>query len=201
MTEGWDPFSTYLARTYGGKKALGLAVWHSSRACLGALDRYKAVDWERVSRVIFVCKGNICRSAFAGRRFRAYGVGVASAGLEADPGRPADPRAAKVARRFGADLGDHRSAHVADLELAPGDLFVAFEPDHGDRLRQLALLQPGVQVTLLGLWSPVPGTVYLHDPYGLHESYFELCFERIVRGLEGMRTRLSMARAAMETMP
>lgn len=189
----------YLSRTYGGKKALGLAVWHFSRSCLGTLDPYKRIDWQRVSRVIFVCKGNICRSAFAGRRFRTFGIKVASAGLEAAAGKPADPQAVKVARRFGTDLCGHRSTPVAELQLADGDLFVAFEPEHGDRLRQFSAHQPGVQVTLLGLWSPLPGMVYLHDPYGLHEAYFELCFARIERGLEGLRTRLTMVRAALGT--
>jgi len=195
-----DPLSNYLSRTYGGKKALGLAIWHFSRSCLGAFGPYKQIDWQRVSRVIFVCKGNICRSAFAGRQFRAFGIEVASAGLEADSGKPADPRAAKVARRFGADLSGHRSIHVAELELADGDLFVVFEPKHGERLRRFCAGRPGVQVTLLGLWSPFPGMVYVHDPRGLHEVYFELCFERIEGGLEGLRTRFSMARAAMGAM-
>lgn len=201
MDYATDPLSTHLLRTYGGKRALGLAVWHIFRSSLGTFGRYRQIDWHRVSRVIFVCKGNICRSAYAGRRFSAFGMEVASAGLEADTGRPADPRAVAVAARCGIDLSAHRSTHVHQLRLAEGDLLVAFEPDHADRLRQLSGGQPGVQVTLLGLWAPLPAMVYVHDPCGLPEDYFELCFERIDRGLEGLRIRVADAQAAVETSP
>ncbi|HZX33107.1 MAG TPA: hypothetical protein VFF03_17280 [Rhodocyclaceae bacterium] len=191
--------SAYLGRTYGGKRGFALAAWHALRAGLGGLGPYRRVEWGRVGRVIFICKGNICRSAFAGRRFRCPGIEVASAGLEADIHKPADPRAMAVASRFGTDLAPHRSTPLHQIDLKAGDLLVAFEPDHADRLGDLAQALPGVQVTLLGLWAEPPTLAYIHDPYGLPEAYMEACFERIDRGLAGLRQRLSAFRSALET--
>lgn len=191
--------SAYLERTYGGKKGGTLAAWHAFRSGLGALGPFRQIEWAQVSRVVFVCKGNICRSAFAGGRFRYSGVDVVSAGLEADVHKPADPTAIAVASRFGIDLSSHGSIHLQQINLLPGDLLVAFEPDHAERLRQLARIQPGVQVTLLGLWADPPTLAYIHDPYGLSEGYMEVCFERIDRGLDGLRARLSSVRSALET--
>ena len=123
---------------------------------------------------------------------------VTSAGLDADSGKPADPMAIRTARSFGADLAHHHSTHVSQLELGDSDLLVAFEPEQAERLRQLPACGSGVQVTLLGLWCPWPGMAYIQDPYGLAEPYFETCFSRIERGLEGLRLRFSDARAARE---
>jgi protein-tyrosine phosphatase len=198
MHNPWNPLSSYLLLTYGGKRAFALLLWHVVRASFGAFGGYRRIDWPRVSRVVFVCKGNICRSAFAAQRFRNCGIEAISGGLDADSGKPADPRAAKVARRFGIDLSRHRSTHISELELGDGDLLAAFEPEQADRLRRLPACSSGAQVTLVGLWAPLPGMAYLHDPYGLPEPYFELCFDRIERGLEGMRIRCADARAVRE---
>lgn len=191
--------SAYLARTYGGKRGFALAAWYALRDGLGGLAHYRRVEWGRIGRVIFVCKGNICRSAFAGRRFRCPGIEVASAGLEADINKPADPRASAVASRFGTDLAPHRSTPLHQIDLRAGDLLVGFEPDHAERLSDLARHQPGVQVTLLGLWAIPPTLAYIHDPYGLSEAHMEACFERIDRGLAGLRQRLCAPRSALET--
>jgi protein-tyrosine phosphatase len=191
--------SAYLAHSYGGKRGFALAAWHALRAALGCLASYRRVEWMLVSRVIFVCKGNICRSAFAGRRFRCPGIEVISAGLEADIHKPADPRAAAAASRFGTDLAPHRSTPLHQVDLRAGDLLVAFEPDHAERLSDLAQGQTGVQVTLLGFWAIPPTLAYIHDPYGLSEAYVEACFERIDRGLAGLRQRLCAHRSALET--
>lgn len=196
-----NPITDYLLQRYGGKKAFAAFVWHSLGGYAGAFRHYKRIHWYRVSRVIFVCKGNVCRSAFAGSRFSFNGISVTSAGLEAETGKPADVRAAKVARRFGSDLGQHRSTHISELALTDGDLLVAFEPDHAEQLRQLAHPRSGVQTTLVGLWSVAIPIPYVHDPYGLPEVYFEDCFRRIDEGLAGLRLRFSEVRPSLRKMP
>lgn len=181
----------HLSRSFGGKKAFIATGFHGVRYYCGAFHDYIHVDWRRVSRMIFVCKGNICRSPFAEYRLRALGASAISAGLDAECGKPANECAANVAKGLGVDLAPHLSTNVSELELFDGDLIVAFEPKHADILRKLFAHQPAVQVTLLGLWSPTPWMVYLHDPYGLSEAYFNTCFERIERSMLGLWERWS----------
>jgi protein-tyrosine phosphatase len=185
-----EALRNYLASGYGGKRAFLAAMWHAGRASVGAFGGYRQIHWNEVSRVVFVCKGNICRSAYAERRFRAWGAKAVSAGLQADPGKPAAPAAQQAALRRGVDLAAHRSRVISELPIAAGDLLVAFEPRHAKALNALARDRAGVQVTLLALWSSNPRLVYLHDPYGLSETYFERCFERIDRGLRGILMRV-----------
>jgi protein-tyrosine phosphatase len=191
----------YVADRYGGKRALVEYVLYSAIAAVGGYKRFKQVSWHRVRRVVFVCKGNICRSAFADYRFEAMGGESASAGLEADTGKPADSVAQRVALTRGIDLSVHRSTHISEFVPNKDDLFVAFEPKHAEALRNMFFARPSIQVTLLGIWSPAPWRVYLHDPYGLSEAYFETCFERIERGIEGLLHCLSSSRKNPGNMP
>ena len=184
--ESWN----HLSGNYGGKRAFLAAVWYASRASLGAYRRFRQVHWSKVSRVVFVCKGNICRSPYAEHRFRAWGANSASAGLQASPGNPAAPAAQQAALRRGVDLAAHRSTAISESVIAAGDLLVAFEPAHAKALRVLASGRVDVQVTLLPLWSSSPRLVYLHDPYGLPGKYFDRCFERIDSGLGGILARV-----------
>src|SRR5262245_43679495 len=62
--------------------------------------------------ILFVCTGNIIRSVFAAELLRSRSgrtdVQIRSAGLNATDG-PAHPMAVHCARRFGVDLGSHRT--------------------------------------------------------------------------------------------
>lgn len=185
-----ETLRNYLAWGYGGKRAFLTAMWQAGRASVGAFRRYRQIHWPEVSRVVFVCKGNICRSPYAEHRSRAWGANAVSAGLLADPGKPAAPAAQQAALRRGVDLAAHRSRVTSELVISAGDLLVAFEPGHAEALSVLACNRAGVQVTLLGLWSSTPRLVYLHDPYGFSQAYFEKCFERIDRGLRGILVRV-----------
>jgi len=53
---------------------------------------------------------------------------VDSAGVDADTGAPANPKARKAMKECGIDLGGHRSKDVEDLDLGTFDLIVAMEP-------------------------------------------------------------------------
>ena len=180
----------WLADGYGGKRAFLKYLAARAETALGRHASLPGNVLSRAERVVFVCKGNICRSPFAEHLARAWGIRAGSAGLDADAGRPADPRALEAARRHGIDLGAHRSRALRQLELGPADVVVAFEPDHAVRLRSV-LPAPG-RVTLLGLYASVP-CAYLHDPYGLSEQYFASCFRRIEDALRGLQARLPMA--------
>jgi len=73
------------------------------------------IPGERVSRMLFLCTGNSCRSQMAEGwtralkrdRFEAFSAGT-------EP-RPVDPRAVKVMREVGIDISGHRSKSVDEF--------------------------------------------------------------------------------------
>ncbi|WP_157216969.1 arsenate reductase/protein-tyrosine-phosphatase family protein [Flavisphingomonas formosensis] len=144
-------------------------------------------DPAAIRRLIFVCHGNICRSAFAEVAARAIGLDVASFGLSTYADGPAHPPAIAAAGQLGYDLTAHRTTRAEDFALRPGDLLLAME------IRQLTRIaaDPRLSVaprSLLGLWT-APPMPHLHDPFGLDDAYMLTCLKRI----EGAVQRLKRA--------
>ena len=83
--------------------------------------------------VLFVCKGNICRSPLAEAYFRSLvekdgrQITVRSAGLETTPGKPADAKAKAVALEHRLSLDEHATTQVHMELLDQSDLIVVME--------------------------------------------------------------------------
>ncbi len=183
------PFS-HLADAFGGRRGwLQHRGWQMA-ARLGLLRSWRRIDWPRVCRLVFVCQGNICRSAYAERRAATCGLPAISAGLNVRA-QDAPPSAVQAAADRGLDLAHHRPRPLADWRLAAGDLLVAMEPQQAFELRD-ALGPLDSQITILGLWTK-PMRPYLQDPYGLSDAYFRRCFEVIDDGVAALAARLDDA--------
>ena len=156
---------------------------------VGGLRRFQQVEWNRVSRLVFACRGNICRSPYAQARAAALGVPAASFGISAEEGSPVDASAVRVARQRGLDLTAHRAVPASTFSFQAGDLILCMEPEHGATLAAQRI--GGAQTTLLGLWHADGITSpYIHDPYGLDDAYFNTCFDLIDRAVGEVALRL-----------
>lgn len=147
-------------------------------------------DLSLARRLVFVCHGNICRSAYADVLARETGLRTASFGLSTTSGKTAHPPVQAAARELGVDLSRHRTTAIADFVPEPGDLLLAME------VRQLAKLRRdpamlGLQMDLLGRFAGVP---HLHDPYLLNEDYLRICLQRIDRAVKRLVTAAPNAR-------
>jgi protein-tyrosine-phosphatase/predicted ATP-grasp superfamily ATP-dependent carboligase len=87
-----------------------------------------------VESVLFVCHGNIMRSAaaagFLRDELRAAGIAnvrVASAGTHAHDGRPADARAQDAARQLGLSLREHAATRLTTKLVAEHDVIFAMD--------------------------------------------------------------------------
>jgi protein-tyrosine phosphatase len=138
-----------------------------------------------IKRLVFVCQGNICRSAFAHAIARQEALHAVSFGLSTSKGRPAHPPAIIAAERMGISLSDHRTLGIEDYHPLPGDLVLAME------VRQLHTLARNKRLkdiprTLLGLYLR-PAVPHLHDPYALNEAYMASCLQRIERAVVNLK--------------
>jgi protein-tyrosine phosphatase len=129
-------------------------------------------------RLVFVCLGNICRSAFAERLANDLGLSAVSLGLSTTTGAASPPDAIESARRQGIDLTDHRAVDWSDFTVLPGDVFLAMEIRQAHELRRRLNGRTDVTVSLLGLWC-FPVMPHIHDPFSLNADYFDTCFMRI----------------------
>lgn len=174
--------------TVRGLVRLGLSY---GEVALGAAGISRP-DPSSVRRLVFVCHGNICRSAFADAAARAAGLRVASFGLSTDAGKPAHPPAIKVAAAFGVDLGHHRTTRAGDFVREPGDYILAMETR---QLRQIAsdATLADVPRGLLGLYAG-PIVPHLHDPYELDPAYMAVCLKRIESAVSNLAAAFPRAR-------
>lgn len=170
-----------LAARFGtGRGLLRLLLSYGQVTLLG-----RAVpDPASVKRLVFVCQGNICRSAYAEATARARGLGAASFGLSTESGKLAHPPAIATAAVLGHDLSGHRTTRREDFKPQPGDLYLVME------VRQLARLAVDPQLAaaprdLLGLWTR-PKVPHLHDPYGLDPAYMLTCLNRIEAAVDAL---------------
>lgn len=166
--------------TLRGLVRLGL----SYAEVLSGQDGSLAVDSSTVRRLVFVCHGNICRSAMADVVARNLSLNVASVGLSTDNGKPAHGPAIEAATALGFDMSQHRATRVQDFVPQDGDVLLAMETRH---LRKLAVM-PHVANTprqLLGLHlsPPMP---HLHDPYELDPAYMPVCLTRVIKAVEAL---------------
>ena len=176
---------------FGGRRPTLLHYGSVAWDRVGGFWMYRKINWARVNRLVFVCKGNICRSPYAEMRAKGCGIEVVSMGLAAKSGTLANLDAIKNAAVRGIDLELHRAKQQKDICIETGDLLVGMEPWHASVLQRMAK-KAGAQTTLLGLWTNSPRP-YIHDPYGHAEAYFQTCFSVIDEAVESLIKRMRSA--------
>ena len=172
---------------YGGKRGIIEHVWARALYALGAYGNVSDIEWPNVKRLVFVCKGNICRSPYASFRARSLGVSAVSYGLGAAEGAPADPIAQKNALLRGVDLSAHRSEGMDSTRLADGDWVMVFEPAQLAEVRRR--FDDQTPAALLGIWSR-PSRPHIQDPYGRSDRYFQQCFSVIDENIAELTGRM-----------
>jgi protein-tyrosine phosphatase len=151
-------------------------------------------DPTEVRRLVFICHGNICRSAFADVAARCAGLRVASFGLSTDAGRGAHPPAVAAAAELGFDLSAHRTTRAGDFVAEPGDYLLAMETRQLRRMSRDERLA-GLPRGLLGLYA-APIVPHLHDPYELDPAYMPVCLKRIEKAVANLATTYPCAKAS-----
>lgn len=178
----------WISDHYRSRRGLLNTYRHKLLFMLGKYTSYQQVDWSAVHRLVFVCKGNICRSAFAEAVARSSGVESISCGIDTVNGAPANKSAVNAAKDIDIDLSQHRTTPIQDVIFERGDLIIAMEPD------QLGYLQQyhgkNNTLTLLGLWGR-PKNPYIQDPYGGSSAYFKYCFNYIELSVYEITSKIS----------
>lgn len=181
--------SEKIKNQYGSKRGLlRYARFELLRLC-GIYRSLTQIDFTKVKRLVFVCHGNICRSALAEAVARKHNLVAMSFGLDTRGGALADPRAVAWAKDNGYDLDQHITTRVDQYVPQEGDLLVGMEPKHVQQLKEVFAEKP-VQITLAGLWLPKP-FAYLHDPYSTNHSYFCMCEVNVASAVKNICNQLS----------
>jgi protein-tyrosine-phosphatase/predicted ATP-grasp superfamily ATP-dependent carboligase len=136
-------------------------------------------------RILFVCKGNVCRSPFAERYIRPMlgaGFHAASCGYYPAVGRACPPDAQEVAEELGVPLAHHRSRVVSRELVQASDLVLVFDAENR---RELIARFPDMRARIFPLAAIAPSMpLWIHDPYGRDKAAFRACYRTIAQVLD-----------------
>ncbi|MBM0105149.1 low molecular weight phosphotyrosine protein phosphatase [Steroidobacter sp. S1-65] len=152
-----------------------------------------------VTRILFCCMGNICRSPTAEGVFRQVlateapdlQIEIDSAGThDYHVGSPPDRRAIEAARRRGIDLSQLRARMVAVDDFAHYDLILAMDEDNLLELRRRAPAAHRERIRLMMEFAPQASSRYVPDPYYGGAQGFEEVLDLLEEAARGLVSEL-----------
>lgn len=157
--------------------------------------RYRLLksDFEHGKRrhVIFVCKGNICRSAFAEHYLRQQVVDgsivIESCGIDVDQGMFSPPEAISAAKEFDVNLEQHHSKGIGFCNMQCADFIFSMELQQ--HLQLISMFpEKKQQIRLMSDFAPFPDRLFsnIDDPFGAGLDEFRLCFRRLQRTINNL---------------
>ncbi|MCC7393661.1 MAG: phosphotyrosine protein phosphatase [Sphingomonadaceae bacterium] len=181
----------YITQNYGTWRGLVRSALAHGEVALGRHQPLRP-DPSAIRRLVFVCHGNICRSAYAQQLALAAGLRATGFGLATSAGAGAHPPLVAAAAARGTDLGQHQSQRVEDYVPQDGDILLVME------VRQMRRIAADPQLgklprQLLGLYAHPP-TPHIHDPYGLDDAFLPACLRRIEAAVAGLAAKFPGAR-------
>ena len=141
------------------------------------------------SSVLIVCHGNIIRSPFAASLLARSlaglpSVSVASAGLEAERGRPSHPFAVQTAASRGIDLSGHAAAPLALEAVIRADVIFVMDVPQLVALKRRFPAARRKTFLLACLASDQP--LEIADPVDGAPSVFQRCYEHISQAVKSL---------------
>ncbi len=134
----------------------------------------------RMSVILFVCTGNICRSPMAvgllRQRLSEEGLTsrfkVLSAGVWALDNHPASDKAIAVMAERGIDITDHTAHTITYDDIAESDLILVMSREHADVIRNT---WPQYAWKVHRLSEMVGKRKDIRDPYGSTVAEYRAC--------------------------
>ncbi len=162
-----------------------------------------------MTKVLFVCMGNICRSPTAQGVFRkmvvdagiADIVQVESAGTHAyHVGEPPDARAQQAAKKRGYEIGDLRARQVTADDFRAADLILAMDWENLSMLQQQCPKAYKHKLQLLMRFAGEHDAATVPDPYYGGPEGFNTVLDYVEDACQGLldvvRRRATMYAAA-----
>jgi len=171
---------------------VGRRLWRSGRGAFWALPPVRRALATRARRafrearhILFVCKGNVCRSPFAegyARSVMNHGVALRSAGYLPRPARVCPVLGVEAARALGVDLGAHRSTALDETMIREADAIFVFDDEA--RRRLVRTYSSARDKTYPLGWLATDGPIEIRDPYGGAADDFARTYDAIRRALD-----------------
>jgi protein-tyrosine phosphatase len=144
-----------------------------------------------VKKIVFICKGNICRSVFAEYLMRSKtndeSLSIESCGLDPDIGAESPMEARAAAKMYGLDMDDHLSKGLENCDISNADLILPMELWQYSKVAEIFPQKNG-NIRLLREFTPFPENLLcnISDPFGQNLSVSFKCFQQIKRAVDNI---------------
>jgi predicted ATP-grasp superfamily ATP-dependent carboligase len=167
-------------------RAAQVKVWRS-----GAVE----ARLSQAHSMLFLCYGNINRSALADLMLRPYaedsGYTLESAGFHHESDRQTDPVMADLANERGLQAGAFRSSTVTPEMLARSDIIFVMEKRHYDQVMAMDS-SAGERTFLLGAHSSVDDWgPEIDDPHGCSFDIYRECYARLDAAVAAIKAMIA----------
>jgi protein-tyrosine-phosphatase len=140
-------------------------------------------------RLLFLCRGNICRSpfaeAYARQRLQASTYALRSAGSYPVEGRSSPPEALAASRPLGISLDAHRSRTLAK-ELVEWAGVILCMDDRDRRILRESYPKARGKVFYLGAFAPPDASLHIADPWSQPPERYASCYREITAAVDGL---------------
>ena len=161
------------------------AVWTTTRIASRTRGRASRDLLRSGMSVLFLCHGDVNRSAFAAQLARMKLTGaeaprVESAGFIGENGRRPPMTSLDAARRLGVDMTAHQSTVITPEMLSAFDVLFVMD---STQIAYLSAMDPAVlnRTFVLGALDPESRTYRIDDPHGQPQPTYECVFRKIER--------------------
>ena len=144
-------------------------------------------------KIMFICTGNICRSAIAEGMLKKlleekgiHNVEVYSCGTYAETGDSATYNAIEVAKLYGADISMHRATNIRDSRINDMDVILCACISHKQSVEYLYPYLKGKVYTIKEYANLDRGgrDKDIKDPWGCDMNIYQNCAKEIKDCLE-----------------
>ena len=144
-------------------------------------------------KIMFICTGNICRSAMAHwlmekkiKDNNLNNIEVYSSGVFAEPGDKSTYSAIEVMEEYGVDLKNHEATHIMQSEVQEMDLILCATSSHK---RSVLQMYPNLNGKVYTMKEYVninknEQDLDIKDPWGYDIEIYRFCAAEIDRCLE-----------------
>lgn len=141
-------------------------------------------------KIMFICTGNICRSAMAHKMLEKIAkdqnknIEVYSCGLWAEPGDVPTYEAITVMDSYGIDLKNHRATNIRNSEIRNMDIILCATLNHK---RNVILMYPELKdkvFTMKEYAGYKDNDLDIQDPWGYGLDVYKSCAKEIKECIE-----------------
>ncbi len=151
-----------------------------------------------MKKIVFVCTGNICRSAMAHQylqtKVKQLGIEndflIDSCGIYASTGEQSTRYAIEVMKNYDVNMLSHRAKNIYDLDLKDYDMILCMTEEHK---RVLASIFPDLYTKIYTLkeYNQLSSSDKdIKDPWGYDLKTYQECAKEIVDNVDQLLNKL-----------